>query len=231
MNFQKLTLTFLLAAASCFAADVDGNWAGTLSTPGGDFPATFTFKADGTTLTGTTAGPDGDVKIADGKVDGDKLSFTVSFDFGGMPLTMAYKGVLARDEIKFTIDILGMAMEATVKKVTGAAAAVAASAPASTAVIDGKWSGTLVAPQGSYPVTLTFKAEGATLTGSSNGPIGVNPVVNGKVDRNNVTFTVTIDYNGMPLVMSYKGVMAKDEIKFAIEVAGMPFEMVVKKAA
>ncbi len=41
------------------AHDVDGKWAGSLSTPGGDNPVTFTFKADGAKLTGTTSGPDG----------------------------------------------------------------------------------------------------------------------------------------------------------------------------
>jgi hypothetical protein len=115
MNLRRIAIGFLLAA-SCFAADVDGKWSGNMSTPNGDFPVSFTFKADGATLTGTTTGPEGDVKIADGKVDGNNLSFSVSFDFGGMPITMNYKGVMAKDQIKFTIDVFGMPMEVTVKK-------------------------------------------------------------------------------------------------------------------
>ena len=114
-----LALGLTLLAASGFAADVDGKWTGTMNTPMGDVPVAFTFKADGATLNGSTQGPDGmEVKIADGKVDGSNVSFSVTFDFGGMPFTMNYKGVLAAGQIKFTIDIFGMPMELTVKKST-----------------------------------------------------------------------------------------------------------------
>ena len=112
-----LVLAFLFAAAPAFAADVDGKWSGTISTPGGDFPAAFEFKADGTKLTGTTAGPDGmTVAIKDGKIDGDKFTFTVSFDFGGMALDIAYSGVIAPEELKMKAEVLGMAMDFVVKK-------------------------------------------------------------------------------------------------------------------
>lgn len=116
MNFKKLVMGLVLAAAMSFGADIDGKWNGSMSTPGGDFPVTFNFKAEGAVLTGTTSGPEGDIKISDGKVDGNNVSFTVSFDFGGMPLTMSYKGVLANGEIKFMIDVFGMPLEVTVKK-------------------------------------------------------------------------------------------------------------------
>jgi hypothetical protein len=57
------------------------------------------FKQDGAKLTGTVQGPRGDpIEIADGKIDGDKLSFTVSFN--GM--TIQHEGVLHDDEIKLT---------------------------------------------------------------------------------------------------------------------------------
>ena len=83
MKFYRGLAAFLLLAASAFAADVDGKWAGMVSTPMGDIPVAFTFKADGATLTGTTTGIDGsDVAIKDGKIDGANISFTVTFDFG-----------------------------------------------------------------------------------------------------------------------------------------------------
>ena len=56
---MRLLAIALLLAGSVFAADVDGKWSGTMSTPNGDVPVAFTFKADGATLNGTTAGPDG----------------------------------------------------------------------------------------------------------------------------------------------------------------------------
>ncbi len=113
-----LVLTFLLAAAPVFAADVDGKWSGTISVAGaGDFPVAFEFKADGATLTGTTQSPDGmSVNIKDGKIDGDKITFLVSLDFGGMPLDIAYSGVVSPAELKMKADVLGMTMDFVVKK-------------------------------------------------------------------------------------------------------------------
>ncbi|MGH9648549.1 MAG: hypothetical protein ACRD4E_17225 [Bryobacteraceae bacterium] len=119
MKFFSIAAGLLLTCVSMFAHDVDGKWTGTISTPGGDNPVAFTFKADGATLTGTTSGPDGaEVKIVDGKIDGNNLSFTVTFDFQGMPLMISYKGVLAGTEIKFTLDVFGMPMNLSVKKST-----------------------------------------------------------------------------------------------------------------
>jgi opacity protein-like surface antigen len=107
----------LLLAAPAFAADVDGTWTGTVSTPMGDLPVQFEFKADGATLTGTTLGFDGgSIPIKSGKVDGDKISFTVTFDVGGMTLDLSYTGLVSPSEIKMTADFMGMPFEFTVKK-------------------------------------------------------------------------------------------------------------------
>ena len=112
-----LVLALLFAAAPVFAADVDGKWSGTISTPGGEFPAQFDLKADGAKLTGTSAGPDGmPVAIKDGKIEGDKITFIVSFDFGGMALDINYSGVVSSAEMKMTADVLGMTMDFVVKK-------------------------------------------------------------------------------------------------------------------
>ncbi|MBZ5634782.1 MAG: hypothetical protein LAO55_16795 [Acidobacteriia bacterium] len=119
MKFFSIVAGLLLVCVSMVAHDVDGKWAGTMSTPNGDVPVNFTFKADGATLTGSTGGPDGgEVKIADGKIDGNNLSFSITFDFGGMPLMIAYKGVMSGAEIKFVLDIFGMPLDLTVKKST-----------------------------------------------------------------------------------------------------------------
>ena len=107
----------LLLAGPAFAADVDGKWTGTVSTPMGDIPVAYDFKADGTMLSGTTLAPDGgSVPIKNGKVDGNKISFTVTFDFGGMTIDLSYQGVVSPSEIKFTGDFMGMPFEFTVKK-------------------------------------------------------------------------------------------------------------------
>ena len=112
-----LLLGLPLIAAPALAADVDGKWTGNVSTPNGDLPVAFTFKADGAKLTGTTTGMDGmEVPIANGKIDGANISFSVTLDFGGMPFELSYKGVVSPGEIKLSGDAGGFAFEFVVKK-------------------------------------------------------------------------------------------------------------------
>ena len=119
MKFYTALAALLLLAGSAFAADVDGKWAGSMSTPMGDIAVAFTLKADGATLTGSTTGVDGmPVPIKDGKIDGANISFSVTFDFGGMPFTLMYKGVVTADSIEFSGDAGGMPFKLTVKKAT-----------------------------------------------------------------------------------------------------------------
>ena len=94
--FAAVIIVFLTTVA--FAADVTGSWTGEMKGPNGEaFQIGFTFKQDGAKLTGTVTGPQGDpINITDGKVEGDKLSFNVSFN--GM--TIIHEGVINGDEIK-----------------------------------------------------------------------------------------------------------------------------------
>jgi hypothetical protein len=77
------------------ASDVTGTWTAEMSMgDGNSFQMQFTFKQDGSTFTGTVLGPQGDaIAISDGKVDGDKLSFKVSFN--GM--TISHDGTISAD--------------------------------------------------------------------------------------------------------------------------------------
>ena len=118
MKVYALLAVMLLFAAPAMAADVDGKWSGSLATPNGDVTIGFDFKSDGTMLTGSTTGPDGAaVAIKNGKIDGDKISFVVTVDFGGMMFDLAYTGAVSPSEIKMTMDFAGMPFEFTVKKV------------------------------------------------------------------------------------------------------------------
>jgi len=72
-------LSALFAAVS-LAADINGRWEGTVSGPDGDFQIAFDFKVDGAKLTGTVEGPNGEIAIDEGKVDGDHISFKTHFD-------------------------------------------------------------------------------------------------------------------------------------------------------
>ena len=127
MRFVATLMMMLILCVPVFAADVDGKWTGNISSPAGDLPVSFTLKADGEKLTGTTTSFDGsEVAISDGKIDGKNISFKVTLDFAGMPFVLDYKGVVSPTELKVTGEALGMPFEIILKK----AAAAPAPAPA-----------------------------------------------------------------------------------------------------
>ena len=103
---------FLLFATAAWAADVTGTWKGDSQGPDGNtFTLSYTFKQDGAKLTGTALGPMGDpLPIENGKVDGDKISFSVKVDFnGGMVLSST--GTIKGDEITLKTKVEGGDME------------------------------------------------------------------------------------------------------------------------
>lgn len=67
------------------ASDFDGKWGGIMQGPDGEMQLVFNFKVvNGDSLTGTSLGPDGDLEILNGKVEGDSFSFDV--DIYGMTI-------------------------------------------------------------------------------------------------------------------------------------------------
>lgn len=97
-NLSLLVLGLLvLSAVAAFAAtDVTGTWTSTAKGDNGeDFVLTFIFKQDGAKLTGSVTGPQGNaIDISDGTVDGDKVSFKVSFNGA----TINHDGVIKGDD-------------------------------------------------------------------------------------------------------------------------------------
>jgi hypothetical protein len=113
------SLLTLVVCAPVFAADIDGKWVGTVQGPAGDTPVSFTFKADGAKLNGSTPSPlDGAaVAIKEGKIDGNNITFKLSLDFGaGMPFDFDYKGVVSPTDLKLTTEFFGMPIELNLKK-------------------------------------------------------------------------------------------------------------------
>jgi hypothetical protein len=62
---------------------------------------TFNFKQDGSKLTGSVDGPDGAIGIKNGKVEGNKISFTVAFN----DMSIAHEGTINGDEITLNVKI------------------------------------------------------------------------------------------------------------------------------
>jgi len=75
------TLLFLIGGSAVFAQNaIDGNWKGTRETPNGTFEVNYTFKVEGNVVTGTWKTQFGEAKLEDGKIDGKKFSYTISFN-------------------------------------------------------------------------------------------------------------------------------------------------------
>jgi hypothetical protein len=108
LKIKYLLTLIAMFAVTAFAADVDGNWKATAQTENGTLERTFTFKADGTKLTGeTTSEMMGKSTITDGKIDGDNLSFTIKVKFQDQDMTLNYKGKVSGNTMKLNVDFPG----------------------------------------------------------------------------------------------------------------------------
>ncbi len=109
-----------LALAAIAADSVTGKWVYEQAGRQGGSPrqTTLDLKADGAKLTGTVTQPGfgrgGDTPpapaatpIANGKVDGNNVSFEVTRDFGGNPMTTKYAGVISGAEMKLKVTMPG----------------------------------------------------------------------------------------------------------------------------
>ena len=102
---RKLALAALvlaLGSITALAADFNGKWTGDVTTPRGTQTLTFDFHVDGAILTGKISSPRGDSDIAEGKIDGDAITFTQVLNFNGNEMKIVYAGKADGDTIKFT---------------------------------------------------------------------------------------------------------------------------------
>ena len=118
MHMQlKKNLTPLLAIAilaigtAVQAADATGTWSWTRPGRNGgpEQKMTLKLKADGEKLTGTLSSPGRDgqtteTAIADGKVKGEEVSFTVTREFNGNKMVSKYNGKVSAETIKGKIE-------------------------------------------------------------------------------------------------------------------------------
>lgn len=81
----------------------------------------------------------------------------------------------------------------------------------------GKWVASIPGRDGT-PRTVTFnlKADGANVTGSVSGMNGDTDISDGKVDGDNVSFSVVREFNGNSFKQNYKGTVAGDTIHFTV---------------
>ena len=106
---KRVLLVFallLVATGLVYAqAGVAGKWTGETPGRGGAAatPLTLELKVAGTTLTGTiTNGAQPAAAISDGKLDGNKISFTQTISNNGTDVMVSYTGEVNGDELSLT---------------------------------------------------------------------------------------------------------------------------------
>lgn len=102
---------------------------------------------------------------------------------------------------------------------------------ASAADVSGKWKATYTTPDGQQrESTLDLKAEGAKLTGTISSARGEAKIDNGAIDGDQVSFTVTRNFNGNDVTLKYKGKVSGDELKLTVQFGDdRTFEMTAKR--
>jgi len=76
----------------------DGTWKTTMNTPMGAQNGTLTLATNGSTLTGKLSGPQGDIDINDGTVDGNQLAWKADIT-SPMPMTLEFSATVDGDNI------------------------------------------------------------------------------------------------------------------------------------
>jgi hypothetical protein len=87
--------------------------------------------------------------------------------------------------------------------------------------VSGTWAASFDSQVGVQTYTFTLKADGTKLTGRAKSANGDSEIVEGKVDKDTLTFVENMNYQGQELRIVYTGtVVSADEIKFKRDVGG-----------
>ena len=109
-KFFLSSFLVLAIVTICFAADITGHWTGRIND---QFDVAYDFKTDGTTLKGTSTGPDGNViEIKNGVIKGDSVSFILPIMDNNVPI----KGVVKGDVMSLSMSFNGNPMSFDLKK-------------------------------------------------------------------------------------------------------------------
>ncbi|MCB1683103.1 MAG: hypothetical protein R3E82_12735 [Pseudomonadales bacterium] len=82
----------------------DGTWNTTMNTPMGAQKGTLTLASSGSTLTGKLSGPQGELELQDGKVDGDNVSWKASIT-SPMAMTLEFSAKVEGDNINGNVKL------------------------------------------------------------------------------------------------------------------------------
>jgi hypothetical protein len=207
-NILALFIGALLLASSAYAQDATGTWDLNLTTPNGPMTVALTLKKDGEKLSGSIAGPQGEVAVQGTQKDkAVVVNFSVQTPNG--PFAIVMNGNQDGEAIAGMIDFNGQGQaEWNGKRRVGAAVA-AAPAPGSTAQTDKPADVT-----GAWAIpSVTFKQDGETITGTYSSQVVGEQQVTGTVKGNAITFAFQASFDGNAVKVTYSGTVDKDTMK------------------
>lgn len=82
--------------------------------------------------------------------------------------------------------------------------------------IDGTWNVTVNSPMGAQPSTLTVTAEGGALTGTQSAQGNTQPIANGKIDGDTVTWSNSIT-TPFPMTLEFTGKLDGDTLNGSVK--------------
>jgi hypothetical protein len=124
---SAILVILIFAGLICvYGADITGKWTAQFDSQVGVQKYTFDFKVEGTKLTGTATssikGQDGSsvneakTQIQEGKIEGDKVTFSENLPYTGMDLKIVYTGTVSGNEIKLSRTVADQPGETFVAK-------------------------------------------------------------------------------------------------------------------
>jgi hypothetical protein len=93
--------------------------------------------------------------------------------------------------------------------------------------VDGRWEGTLSGPNGDFQLVFNFHADGNKLTGTVETPNGENPISDGKVDGDHISFKTHFNDSDI----DHEGTVSGDTIDLKIEGPWGESDVTLKRAA
>src|SRR5262245_10216397 len=242
MSFKKwfgLNFNLSLVVAFCVMAspsapaqgntDIAGTWDFTLESPQGKNTYLFIVKTDGEKLSGVVKSQRGERPVDNFALTGNDLSFTLTIQFQGADMLIAYKGTVEKDSMKGTADFGGLAQGAWSavrhqESATGSSssqpqATSSASAAAGDIDITGAWDFNVQTAAGSGTPSITFKQDGKNLSWTYDGQLA-KADLKGTLEGGDIRFSFKVDVQGQQLEVTYTGkVEGKDSMKGTMKLA------------
>jgi hypothetical protein len=214
-----LTAFVLVGAVSAQAPNATGTWDINLTTPNGPMTVALVLKKDGEKLSGTIAGPQGEVAVEGTQKDkAIVVNFSVQTQNG--PFAIVMNGNQDGDAAAGTIDFGGQGQAEWNGKRRGGAGSGPAAAPAAGATqadakvdVTGVWALQLEIAGNVATPSATLKQEGEKLTGTySSQVLGEQPLT-GTIKGNAISFSIQATVEGNAVKVTYEGTVERDTMK------------------